>query len=206
MIQIEITGITGTPPYDIYVCDFTLTYCVLVGSGVTVPPDFIYNLVFPLDSVTSFIIKIIDSNSCEYFQVYTCPSPTPTNTPTVTPTPTIAQCNCIQFENPTIYPQDISYTQCDGTVFYGSVEGLTTLYVCGKLPSADPSVIYYVGIPCVDGSCVPIPPPISPTPTVTPTLTITPTPTQTQLPGNKIYENGNNFIFMSGDYYIFQLQ
>ena len=135
--------------------------------------------------MTSFIIKIIDSNSCEFFQTYTCPSPTPTNTPTVTPTPTIAQCNCIQFENYTILPQDISYTQCNGTVFYGSIEPSTILYVCGKLPSADPSVIYSVGTPCVDGACVPIPLPASPTPTntvtptVTPTLTVTPTITPT---------------------------
>ena len=184
MYGIEITGVTGTPPYDIYVCDITLTFCVLVGSGIAIPPNFTYTLSFPFDSANPVIIKVIDSNGCEYFQTYACPSPTPTVTPTVTPTPTLAQCNCIQFENYTIFSLDISYTQCDGTVFYGSIASSTILYVCGKLPSADPSVVYSVGVPCVDGACVPIPLPVSPTPTntVTPTITPTVTPTLTVTP------------------------
>jgi hypothetical protein len=176
MQTIEITGATGTGPYDVYVCDTTLTYCVLAGSGVNFPPNFLYTLVYPLDIVNSVIIKLIDSNGCEFLQLYNCPTPTPTPTPTLTPTPTNAQCNCIQFENPTAYPQFITYTQCDGTVFLGSINNGTTLYVCGKLPNAEDGVLFSVGIPCIDGACNPIPPPPSATPTITPTPTLTPTP------------------------------
>jgi hypothetical protein len=176
MQTIEITGATGTGPYDVYVCDTTLTYCVLVGTGINFPPNFLYTLVYPLDIVNSVIIKLIDSNGCEFLQLYNCPTPTPTPTPTLTPTPTNAQCNCIQFENPTAYPQFITYTQCDGTVFLGSINNGTTLYVCGKLPNAEDGVLFSVGIPCIDGGCNPIPPELSQTPTPTITPTITPSP------------------------------
>ena len=162
MLQIEITGATGTGPYTIYVCDTTLTYCELVGSGINIPPNFIYTLNYPLDNVNSVIVKVIDSNDCEFIQLYNCeiipPSPSPTPTPT--PTPTNTECNCISFENPTISNREFSYTQCNGEVFYGLIYGFTTLYVCGKLPSADPLVNISVGLPCVDGSCFPIPTPL----------------------------------------------
>ncbi len=166
MLEIQVTGVTGTPPYDVYVCDYTLAYCTLAGSGVNIPPTFTYTLVYPLDSVSSAIIKLIDSNGCEYIQLYTCPSPTPTPTLTPTPTPTNISCNCIQFENTSLSSHNFTYIQCDGTIFYGTIAGLTTLYVCGKSPTvSDPSVLYSIGIPCVLGACLPIPPPISPTPT-----------------------------------------
>lgn len=170
MQTIEITGATGTGPYDIYVCDSTLTYCVLVGTGINFPPNFLYTLVYPLDVVSSVIIKLIDSNGCEFLQLYNCPTPTPTPTVTPTPTPTNAQCNCIQFENPTGYPQVFAYTQCDGTFFVSSINNGTTLYVCGRPPIfAEDGVLFSVGIPCVNGGCNPIPPALSQTPT--PTLT-----------------------------------
>lgn len=158
MLQIEITGATGTGPYDVYVCDTTLTYCELIGSGVTIPPNFIYDLTYPLDNVNSIIIKLIDSNDCEILQLYNCiTTPSPTPTPTPTPTPIITDCNCITFENNTIITRDFSYTQCNGEVFYGLIFGSTTLYVCGKLPFANPLVNISIGPPCIDGSCPSIP-------------------------------------------------
>jgi surface protein len=182
MQTIEITGATGTGPYDVYVCDSTLTYCASAGVGINIPPNFLYTLVYPLDSVSSVIVKLIDSNGCEFFQLYSCPSPTPTMTPTMTPTPTIAQCNCIQFSNITTVKKDFSYTQCNGTIFYGLIDGTTELLFCGKLPTAEDGVLISVGIPCVMGACEPLPPPLSPTPTPTITLTMTPTPTPTVTP------------------------
>jgi hypothetical protein len=205
MIQIEITGATGTGPYDIYVCDTTLTYCVLAGSGVNFPPNFLYTLVYPLDVVNSVIIKLIDSNGCEFIEVYSCPTPTPTPTQTLTPTPTNAQCNCIQFENTDIIKLKFGYTQCDGTVFNGLIDNNTILYVCGNSPFADAGVLFSVGNPCIDDACRPIPPLLSQTPTPTVTPTVTPTPTLTPTPSapctvsywEVVMSGGGNFTFYS---------
>lgn len=76
MITIEITGATGTGPYDIYVCDITLTYCYLVSSATTIPPTYTVTIPVPLDGVSQVIVKLIDSLGCEIIQQYTCLTPT----------------------------------------------------------------------------------------------------------------------------------
>jgi len=155
MITIEITGATGTGPYDVYVCDITLTYCYLVSSATTIPPTYTVTIPIPLDGVSQVIVKLIDSLGCEIIQLYTCltPTPTPTLTPTPTPTP-IINCNCILFNNTSDTEQEFTYTQCNGTIFYGVINPFTILYVCGKLPTSNPNlvVIDILG-DCFDGSC-----------------------------------------------------
>jgi hypothetical protein len=89
MAYIEITTIQGTAPFEIYVCDFTYTYCeyvTTISNIVYIPYSFELPITFY--NVTDLIIKIIDSNGCVSFQNKICPSPTPTITPTVTPSPT----------------------------------------------------------------------------------------------------------------------
>ena len=70
--QITISGVTGTSPYDVYVCDVTNTYCFLVSGGTTIPPSFTFKPVYPLNNVDSLLVKLIDSNNCEIFNYYEC--------------------------------------------------------------------------------------------------------------------------------------
>lgn len=65
-----ITSITGTPPYNLYVCDATITYCFTAGTITTLPYSF--NIPFPLDATTPIILKIIDGNNCEKIYVLNC--------------------------------------------------------------------------------------------------------------------------------------
>jgi hypothetical protein len=68
--QITITSISGAAPYDIYVCDQTITYCYFVQTftggtiTITVPP--------PLDQANPIVLKITDANGCELIQPLTC--------------------------------------------------------------------------------------------------------------------------------------
>jgi hypothetical protein len=97
---IDITGATGSGPYDIYICDITLTYCYLVASSITIPPTYSVTLPIELEGVFQVGVKLIDSLGCEAIQVYSCPilPVTPTITPTMTPT-MIVECNCLTFDN-----------------------------------------------------------------------------------------------------------
>jgi hypothetical protein len=61
MQVINITSLSGTAPYDIYVCDTTITYCFFVASGVSTVPQVIDLPPF-LSGVESIIIKVIDYN------------------------------------------------------------------------------------------------------------------------------------------------
>jgi len=55
--QISITGVTGTSPYSITVCDVTLMYCYLITGSTTIPPTFIFDVPSPLDVAESVIVK-----------------------------------------------------------------------------------------------------------------------------------------------------
>jgi len=67
---VQITSISGTPPYDIYVCDQTISYCYFVAniSG----SSYTFNVPSPLDLTTPIIIKVIDSNNCEKINLLSC--------------------------------------------------------------------------------------------------------------------------------------
>jgi len=85
MGQITVNTINGIPPYSIYVCSSFLLNCTLALSGVTsLPVTFESPSAFT--NSPSVIIKVVDSQNCEYNQTYNCVTPTPTKTPTPTPT------------------------------------------------------------------------------------------------------------------------
>ena len=168
MQLIEISGVTGTGLYDIYLCDITLTYCYLMLPSVTIPPTQSFYLpsslpnIYPPPATISFenadsvIVKIIDVNSgCEIFKLYTCdlfPTPTPTLTPTPTSTP--SNCKCITVTNSTIFTGSFYYTNCSGvTVPPISISPGLTLYFCGSNPVIITSCSATVGSPCVSGVC-----------------------------------------------------
>lgn len=70
--QIQITAITGTPTYDVIVCDITNTYCFPVSASTTITPVQIFDIPPPLDNVDYLLLKIIDSNGCEKFIYLEC--------------------------------------------------------------------------------------------------------------------------------------
>lgn len=174
--QISITGVTGTPPYSISVCDSTYTYCYLVTGSTTIPPTFTFDVPAPLDGVNNLIVKIIDSTGCEYFEPYSCP-PTPTPTPTITPTPTPTPtdlCYCITVVNSGMTDGTFDYIDCNSVLQENVIVSSGIIYyVCGWNPTNVVNLNVSVGLYCLGGSC----PPPTPTPTPTPTATPTPTPT-----------------------------
>ena len=68
--KVTITAISGAPPYDIYVCDQTITYCYFVQSftGGTIS----FDVPFPLEDANPIVLQIFDSNGCEMIQPLVC--------------------------------------------------------------------------------------------------------------------------------------
>jgi hypothetical protein len=180
---IEIISFTGVTPYNITICDLTLTYCYVVATEVTTTPITV-NIPQELMGSPQLVVKLVDANNCEYFQLYQCLTPTPTPTTTITPTPSmVVNCNCLTFNNLSgLTEYNISLTQCDGSILVTTILPGVILYYCGKLPNADPQVIITIGSPCVNNTC--------PNPTPTPTNTPTPTPTNTPNLPFLLQENG----------------
>jgi hypothetical protein len=69
---IQINSISGNSPYDIYVCDVTLTYCFLVSGSTTITTPYQFVVPPPLDNVVSLILKIVDSLGCEKILLLSC--------------------------------------------------------------------------------------------------------------------------------------
>jgi hypothetical protein len=228
MQTIEITGATGTGPYDVYICDITLTYCFLISGSTTIPPNVYFQLPttltnpYPLPTTitfgdaTSVVVKLVDlGTGCEKFIPYFCPSATPTPTVTQTPTQTPSNCLCNRIDNPTGEIKEFTYNDCNGILIFDSIPPSTSLFVCGTSVITNPGLILSVLGPCVDGTC----PDIYLTPTPTPSITQTQTPTQTSTqtptptmtptqtqPIGKLFQMGDFFIYMDGNIYIFQNQ
>jgi hypothetical protein len=185
MNTIQITGVTGNPPYSISVCDYTYSYCYLVTGSTTIPPTFTFDVPSPLENSSSLIIKIVDSNNCEYLEYYTCP-PTPTPTLTITPTPSPTPtdlCFCITAVNSTSSDGFFDYIDCLGHPNTSVlVPSGVTYYVCGSSPSNPINLTLSLGSYCFGGTCpTPSSTPTT-TPTVTPTVSLTPSLTPTNTP------------------------
>lgn len=67
---INISNLTGgVPPYNFYVCDENGNNCSFLGTSATT-----YTLNSFYSSAETLLIKVIDSNYCQYFTVISCPS------------------------------------------------------------------------------------------------------------------------------------
>ena len=93
MQQVTITSVTANTPVEIYYCDSTSGSCVYV-STVSVFP-YTFDVPAPY-SETSFVIKIVDTQSCvDGIVIGITPTPTKTNTPTPSITPSITPTNTL---------------------------------------------------------------------------------------------------------------
>jgi hypothetical protein len=59
-VSVNIFGITGQSPYDIYICQSDVNNCIYINtiSGTT----YSFDLPKPMDNSLQYIIKVIDNN------------------------------------------------------------------------------------------------------------------------------------------------
>ena len=104
-MYIEISSISGTSPFQIWVCDYYGNQCQLIDTVTgPVPPAVYYNLPAAFMYAPVVTIKIIDSLGCETSTLYYCIDPTPTKTPTQTPTNTVTPTVTSTPITPTVTP------------------------------------------------------------------------------------------------------
>ena len=128
--EVTISSVTANTPVDIYYCDSMSASCVYVATVSTFP--FTFDVLDPYD-YTDFVIKIVDTQSCEIGQVIlvtptqtppntVTPTPTitvtPTNTSTNTPTPTVTPTNTT---TPTLTPTNTSTPTSTPVIAYHAI-------------------------------------------------------------------------------------
>lgn len=75
---LQISGITGSSPYKIYVCDYTFTKCEFVGTysePLTYP--FYISIPSSMEGSSKIIVRIDDSSGCTKFNLYNAETPSP---------------------------------------------------------------------------------------------------------------------------------
>ena len=91
-IQVTISSIVGTSPYDLYVCQVDGTDCFYIDRLTSEQLPYVFDIPAPYNNSESYLFKVVDdygSISTGTTYLYASPTPTLTLTPTITPTPTI---------------------------------------------------------------------------------------------------------------------
>ena len=166
--QVTINSLTGTSPYDVYVCDSNVLNCVYIATISSTP--YVFNVPPPLDAQSEICVKVVDINGCIITQ---CGSITPNVTPTstVTPTPTVTiGLTPTATETPTVTPTPTVTLGLTPTATEAQTPTPT------KTPTVTPTVTTTVTKTPTNTPTVTTTQTQSGTPNVTPTNTPTPSP------------------------------
>jgi hypothetical protein len=68
-IDVEIKNITGSSPYDVYICDSGQTTCLYVNTVSSVP--YVFAVPSPFNTQLSYAVKVIDNNGCIITKTFT---------------------------------------------------------------------------------------------------------------------------------------
>jgi hypothetical protein len=184
-IQTTINTLSGTSPFDVYICQFNLTGCFYIDTITSGDIPYTFIIPAPYDTAESYCVKIIDDLGCVISGCSVVnPTPTPTNTVTPTNTPTISL-------TPSITPT-ISVTP-SVTPTLGVTQTPTPTQTPTQTPTETPTET-----PTNTPTQTPTPT-ITETPTNTPTPTLTPstTPLPPFLAGTSCYGNFMSHSFNS---------
>ena len=127
--EVTISSVTANTPVDIYYCDSMSASCVYVATVATFP--YTFDVLDPYDN-GDFVIKIVDTQSCETGQIIEV-TPTPTPTTTATPTPTTS-----------VTPTQTSSTTPTPTVTPTNTVTPTITPTINSTPTATPVIAYHV--------------------------------------------------------------
>ena len=67
--KITINNITGTTPFDIYVCDNPITTCIYINTISTLPFEF--DIPSIMENQDDYNLKVIDNDNCITFLTLT---------------------------------------------------------------------------------------------------------------------------------------
>jgi hypothetical protein len=62
--DITINNISGSTPFDVYVCDTGYTTCIYVSTIDSVDLPYTFEIPPVYSTLTDFIVKVVDDNNC----------------------------------------------------------------------------------------------------------------------------------------------
>lgn len=64
-VQVTVNDITGSTPFDIYVCDSSQTTCIYINQITNLELPYNFIIPPPFDTQSSYVLKVIDTYGCE---------------------------------------------------------------------------------------------------------------------------------------------
>lgn len=62
IVEVTINNITGTTPFDVYICDNTLNNCIYINTINSTP--FTFEIPEPFNVMNQYNVKVVDGNNC----------------------------------------------------------------------------------------------------------------------------------------------
>lgn len=69
--DITITNISGSTPFDVYVCNTGLTTCIYVSTITSGDLPYTFEIPPIYSTLTEFVIKVVDDDECIIFDTVT---------------------------------------------------------------------------------------------------------------------------------------
>lgn len=66
--DITISNISGSTPYDVYVCDTGYTTCIYVSTITSGDLPYTFEIPPVYSTLSDFIVKVVDDNECEILE------------------------------------------------------------------------------------------------------------------------------------------
>ena len=61
-VQVTISGITGTSPYDVYICQSNGSACFYISTINSTP--YVFDIPAPYNNLSAYMLKVIDADNC----------------------------------------------------------------------------------------------------------------------------------------------
>jgi hypothetical protein len=65
---ITINGVTGSSPYDVYLCDDPITTCIYIETIISTSLPYSFDVPNIMESQSNFNVKIVDNNDCSVIE------------------------------------------------------------------------------------------------------------------------------------------
>jgi hypothetical protein len=63
-VQVTVNNITGSTPYDVYLCDTSQTTCIYINQITDSQLPYNFIIPQPFDTQSNYIIKLVDVYGC----------------------------------------------------------------------------------------------------------------------------------------------
>lgn len=63
-VQVTLSSLSGTSPFDVYICQLNLTGCFYIDTITSGDIPYVFDIPSPYDIAESYCLKVVDNQGC----------------------------------------------------------------------------------------------------------------------------------------------